>query len=72
MPIPGSSSKSLPLGQDNTSNARGMPGVCPGGGGGCLSFDLTGTLQFKNGMVEFFFETSNFNRHGKTQLSTKV
>ena len=28
-----------PPGQEKTSNSRGMPG------GGCLSFDLTGTLQ---------------------------
>ena len=28
-------------GQEKMSNARGMPGK--GGGGGCLSFDLTGT-----------------------------
>ena len=38
-----SSSNSLPPGQQKTSNARGMPG-----GGGCLSFDLTGTLQGSN------------------------
>ena len=42
MPHPGgrlSSSNSLPPGQEKKSNARGMPG------GGCLSFDLTGTLR---------------------------
>ena len=46
-PSPGrlSSSNSLPLGQENTSNARGMPG------GGCLSFDLTGTLHY---VLEYF------------------
>ena len=42
MPAPGKIKliKFPPPGQEKTSNARGMPG----GGGGCWSFDLTGTL----------------------------
>ena len=45
MPAPGKIKliKFPPPGQEKTSNARGMPG-----GGGCLSFYLTDTLQVKN------------------------